>query len=107
MTTPQSDPIQTWMEGLGFKWFERSWQWVRLDDPNDITSQEISISQKTAAFFYAVMKREKLEARIDELQIEATRFNKAGYKGLPPGFQKRMNELQRQLATLNKGEETE
>jgi hypothetical protein len=35
------------------------------------------------------------QIRIDELHKEADRFREADFKGLPPGFQTRMNELQR------------
>lgn len=34
------------------------------------------------------------QARIEELHLEADRFRNAGYKGLPPGFQRRMRQLQ-------------
>ena len=41
-------------------------------------------------------ERIKVEAQIEELHLEFERFKDYG-KGLPPGFQPRMNTLQRQL----------
>ena len=63
------------------------------DEDNRIERLQNEIMQ----LITADRKRVALEARIDELHIEADRFRQAGHKGLPPNFQPRMNKLQREL----------
>ena len=55
--------VEEYMIGLGFKWSDRSWLWVKLVDPSDPTSMEILFDTKSAAFLY----QQTLLARRDTL----------------------------------------
>lgn len=71
-------------------------------DGNKVTEGHVMINVTEVVeyldeFLLPLVKDHSLQERIDELLIEADRFRLGGHKGLPPGFQTRMNYLQRQL----------
>jgi hypothetical protein len=68
----------------------------------DATEKAVECTKRMTAFIRAREERIRLSAKIEALHDEADAWRKVG-KGLPPGFQKRMNLLQSQLDKLQKG----
>lgn len=75
--------------------FEAQNRWDRsLAESRWETDQIMQLIARHTSTLKAEYEEKVREARIDELNNEADRFRRLGFKGLPPGFQNRMNKLQ-------------
>jgi hypothetical protein len=94
--TSKPDPIRIW----GKKDQQELGQQI-LDILNSV-DHKYKQTDKLCAFFYAAMEREKLAARLDELNHTDGLFKCFKTTDMP--VMKRIAELREQLATLNKRE---